>query len=223
MQTKYYIAILYILYAFVKIIIGSCLFILPLKTISTTPVLKIFTKEASDTTLAGRMYEYVLFVFGIYSLLEGLSLLEQLPHSMIAFLELKTTQYTIFIILGTILTVFYALVLYTRIPISKNNAHYDTYQLFGFYGGISFLVMPIIGELLAYAVPAYRNLSIELKSAFIIGLVIVIAIIADLIFTYLKRNNESVTQVLPPNVQVQLEVAQAVKDTVIGNKSPATQ
>jgi hypothetical protein len=223
MNTKYFIGILYILYALVKIIIGSCLFLLPLNTISKTPVLNIFTKEAADTTLAGRMYEYVLFAFGIFSLFEGLALLDQLPPALTIYFESKWTEYTVFIILGTILTVFYSLVLYTRLPISKNTIDTDHYKLLGFFAGISFLCMPLLWEFIAYTVPAFRNLSFEARSIFVIGFAIIVAICADLIHTYLKRKKESVSQVLPQGVQQNIAIAEAVKDVVTGTHSPVAK
>jgi hypothetical protein len=221
-KRKYLIGIIYILYAIVKISVGVCLFTLPVEKIATIPIAKIFVKEAADKTLAGRFYEYMLFLFGIFSLFEGLSLLELLPQHIINYFESKYIEYIVFILIGTCLVLFYSLVLYTNIPISKNFADYDHYKLLGFYTGISFLIMPILWELLAYFVPVFNNLPFETKSAIIIGSVILLSIIAELIYTYLHKHNESITQVVSQQQGVQIAVA--VKNEIIPtNVSPATK
>jgi hypothetical protein len=109
------------------------------------------------------------------------------------------------------LTIFYALVLYTNLPISKNPDDYNHYKLLGLGGGVAFLMMPIIGEISNAIIPAYQSLSQELKSAAIVSLTIVFAIIGDIIYRYLHKKHETVVQILPQNYQDNLEVAQKLK------------
>jgi hypothetical protein len=221
-KRKYIIGLIYIFYAIVKITIGLCLFTLPVSKIATIPVVNLFAKEAADKTLAGRFYEYVLFLFGIFSLFEGLSLLELLPEHIRAIFESKYIEYIVFTLLGGSLLLFYYLVLYTNVPISKNSEDNDHYKLLGLLTGVSFLVMPVISELFAYLIPAFGRLSFESKSAFVIGFLIVLLIIGELIYTYLKKRHETVSQVV--SKQQNVAIALAVKNELLpSNNAPATK
>jgi hypothetical protein len=221
-KRKYIIGLIYIFYAIIKITIGLCLFTLPVSKIATIPVVNLFAKEAADKTLAGRFYEYVLFLFGIFSLFEGLSLLELLPEHIRAIFESKYIEYIVFTLLGGSLLLFYYLVLYTNVPISKNSEDNDHYKLLGLLTGVSFLVMPVISELFAYLIPAFGRLSFESKSAFVIGFLIVLLIIGELIYTYLKKRHETVSQVV--SKQQNVAIALAVKNELLpSNNAPATK
>jgi len=221
-KTKYIIGMVYIFYAIVKIIIGVCLFTLPVSKIGQIPIVKIFIKEAADKTLAGRFYEYILFLFGIFSLFEGLSLLEVLPQSIRTYFESKYIEYIVFTVLGSLLTLFYYLVIYTNIPISKDPQDYDHYKLLGFLTGLSFLIMPVLWELLANIIPAVNNLTFEAKSIGVIGFAIMISIIAEIIYTYFKKQNESISQVVTQ--QQNVAIALAVKNELLSsNNSPSTK
>jgi uncharacterized membrane protein len=219
METKYILGTLYILYAIVKITVGLSLFILPLNVISNTPVLNLFTKEAADKTFAGRFYEYILLLFGVFTLFNGLALFDLLSPSLIRYFESEHTEYIVFITLGTLLTVFYSLVLYTNLPISKNKAYYDHYKLLGLIGGISFLVMPIIWEIIAFVVPAFRALSREGRAIFVISSIIITVIIGELIYTYFKRSKKHVQDVLPENVQVAVAVKNQIESKIYSPSS----
>lgn len=221
MEYKYILGILYLVYAIVKITVGLALMFLPLSIIEKTPILKIFIKETADKTFAGRFYEYILLAFGIFSLFEGLALLDQLPPQYSKYFESKWTEYIVFIILGILLTVFYILVLYTDLPISKSKTDNNHYKILGLGGGISFLIMPIIWEAMSYIVPAFDKLSKEVKAAIIVGIVIVLTIIGELIYLYLKKRNKTVIQVLPANYQYQLHTAEEVKQTITSSLTPA--
>lgn len=220
MNSKYIIGILYLLYAIVKISSGLAIMFLPLEIIDKTPILNIFVKEAADKTFAGRMYEYVLLAFGVFSLFEGLALLDQLSPKLTVLLESKWTEYTVFILLGIILTVFYSLVLYTDLPISKNKTDNDHYKILGLGGGISFLVMPLIWEFMGHTIPAFERLSQEMKATVIVAIAIIAAIIGELIYKYLELKKKTITQILPPNYQQNIQTAEEVKTTLSHTFSP---
>jgi len=188
------IAILYIFYGITKLVIGLSVMTLPLEIIKKTPILNLFAKESEDKTLAGTMYEYILILFGVYTIVHGFAMLHLFSQSFHDFIELKQTQYSIFIIIGLVLTIFYLLVLYTKLPISKDLEKYkDHYKLLGLGAGISFLIMPVLWEFIEYTYPAFMKLSKEEQSAFIIGSVILLAIIIELIYSYIKRKNIPIT------------------------------
>jgi len=205
MNWNYLVGILYLLYAFVKITVGLCVLLLPLNTIQKIPIVNIFTKEAADKTFAGRMYEYVLLVFGIFTLFEGLALLELLTPALSLYFESKYTDYIVFITLGTILVVFYSLVLYTDLPIQKNKDDYEHYKLLGLVGGITFLIMPVLWEIISYIIPKFNQLTYAQKSICIMSVIILLLIIIESIYRYLKRKNETIVQALPPVYQQNVE------------------
>jgi uncharacterized membrane protein len=219
---KEILGVIYIIYAIVKITVGVSLMVLPINVISKTTVLKAFVKEAADTTFAGRFYEYILLLFGVFSLFNGLALLDLLSPAMTKYFEAQWTEYAVFIILGVALVVFYSLVLYTNIPISKNRESYDHYKLLGLFGGVTFLAMPILWEFMGYAVPAFNQLSVENRSATIVGTVIIISIVGELIYLYLKRNNKTVIQVIPQNYAENIQTAENIKQALYHkNTTPA--
>jgi hypothetical protein len=89
MNSRYIIGSLFLFYGIVKVTIILCLKLLPEDKIKKIPILNIFASASSDKTLAGEFYEYVLFLYAIYSLFEGLALLDQLPLHLIHFIETK--------------------------------------------------------------------------------------------------------------------------------------
>ena len=211
---KQILGVIYIIYALVKISVGVSLMVLPISVISTTPVLKAFVKEVADKTFAGRFYEYILLIFGVFSLFNGLALLGLLSPAMTRYFESQWTEYAVFITLGVALVVFYLLVLYTNVPISKNRDSYDHYKLLGLFGGITFLVMPIIWEFMGYAVPAFNQLSVENRAAAIVGIVILLSIIGEMIYLYLKRKNKTVLQVIPQNYADSIQTAENIGQVI---------
>lgn len=189
-EIKYLTGTLYLLYGIIKVSVGISLLLIPSDKIKKLPVLKLFAAELEDTTLAGRLYEYVLIIFGIYTIIFGLALFNLYPYEYRNFLENKYTEYSVFIIIGLILTIFYSLVLYTKLPISKNMKYEDHYKLLGLIGGLSFLVMPLIWEILEYINPVLNNMSYELRSLTILGGSILFIIILGLIYTFYIKDKK---------------------------------
>ena len=214
MNYNYLLGTLYILYGVIKIVVGLAVMLLPINIIENTQILKLFVKAAADKTFAGRMYEYVLLAFGVFSLFDGLALLELLTPSLAQYFESKHTEYTVFIILGLILTIFYSLVLYTNVPIQKDKEHYDHYKWLGLFGGISFLCMPIIWEFVGYILPKFRSLTYAQQSICMIGLAIVILIIIEQIYSNLKKKHITIVQALPPAYQESVNNTKEIGQTV---------
>jgi len=184
------LGILYILYGVVKIVAGTVIMLLSADDISKIPILNMFTKEAADKTLAGRMYEYVLMAFGIFTIVHGLIIFKLLPLWFEEIFVHKIVQYGVFIILGLIMTIFYALVLYTDLPIDKNTKDTDHYLTLGFVGGITFLASPIIWELIEYVSPFFKSLSLEQQNLCIIASIVVITVIAEIVYTIIQRSSD---------------------------------
>ncbi len=188
---RHIIAFYYLFYGITKIIIGLSLMSLPLDYIKKIPILNYFIIIASDKTLAGHFYEYILMLFGVYTIIMGFSYLHILPVSVRHIVETKTFQYPVYIIFGLILIIFYTLVSYTNLPIDHSDKEEDLfhYKLIGIGGGISFLLIPIIIELFIILIPSFRSLQYEEKSMIILGGSIFIIIIIGFIWSIFQKYN----------------------------------
>jgi hypothetical protein len=211
LELKHLIGVLYLLYGILKIAIGVCVMSLPRETTLKLPIVKIFAKKDDDHTVSGILYELVLTAFGVFTLVNGLAILDVLPHHTAVYFENKYTEYIVFIVLGTILTVFYSLVLFTSLPIPKKKESYNEYKLYGIGGGLSFLIMPVLWEVTSYLLPAFHRLSMEEKSICVIGFTIILTIIAGIIYKYMKRRKIKARDVIPRQY---VEGAQTIKSGV---------
>lgn len=94
-----------------------------------------------DATTAGSVLDLVLFIFGSYTILHGLAMIGNLHTTHSEFLNHIYTIIGLYSFLGVFLIVFYSLVVYTNIPISKEENEMGTYELVGIGGGIGFLLV----------------------------------------------------------------------------------
>ena len=101
------------------------------------PFIKNVTSPEEDTPISGKMYEYMLLIFGLFTFITSCAY---------TFFEYKWTEYTVFITLGLLLTIFYSLVLLTKTKIPKRRDQTVYYKFYGLGGGIFFLLMPFIFE-----------------------------------------------------------------------------
>ena len=218
LELKHLIGILYLLYGILKIVIGYCVIALPRETVLKLPIVRLFAKKHDDHTISGILYELVLTAFGVFTLVNGLAILDVLPHHTAVYFENKYTEYIVFLILGTILIVFYSLVLFTSLPIPKKKESYNEYRLYGIGGGISFLIIPVLWELTLYLLPAFHRLRMEEKSICVLGFIIILAIVADIVRGYMKRRKIKAQDVIPNQY---VEGAQTIKNgvNVVKNKS----
>jgi hypothetical protein len=173
------IAIMYIFYGIIKLILVAPIFLTELQDL---PGFNLLKDEYEDTTTAGRFYEYVLICFAIYTLIYGIGLFHIYPQKFTDFLEYRHTENILFLIMGTLLVIFYSLVLYTNLPIKKDMKHKKNYKLLGFWGGILFLLTPFIIEILLLASPIFRGLTREEQSAWILGSMILLVVIAEICY-----------------------------------------
>lgn len=203
MDGKYFVGFLYMLYGITKVIIGLSVMTIPVNIIKQIPVLNWFIKTISDKTVAGRFYEYVLLIFGFYTILHALALFEVFPDRINGFMDQKVVLYSVFGVFGIVLTVFYSLVLYTDLPIEKDTKQYSDYKLFGLGGGISFIAFPILWEIIDRGIPFFRALNDQMQKLILFGMIIVVLIIIDIIYHYMNRANIEITpkQLIPRDYQ----------------------
>jgi hypothetical protein len=134
------------------------------KQVSTIPVVN--TIISGDTSLAGRMIDYIVLAFALFTLVHGLAIMDVFPNSIINNIESKSVQYTVYTTLGLLCLIFYSLVLYTNLEIDKDPAHYGNYKLYGFLSGFSFLLAPVFLEGAEFLFPLLDKLSTEKKLIF---------------------------------------------------------
>ena len=184
------LVIFYIVYGIIKIAIGLSILFLPIEIILKIPILNYFIDVISDKTLAGQFYDYTLCFFGVYTIICGLSLLNVFSQSLTDFIDSKNIIYTIYIIFGIIILIFYSLVLFTDVPISKDlTKHKLHYQIYGFIGGISFIFIPIMWETIIYLHPIYKQLSQDTQLIIIITTIMIFTIIGEIIYTKTLTTN----------------------------------
>lgn len=99
-----------------------------------------------DTTLAGLVLVITFLLFSIYTFFHALSILDFLSPSLTRFFNRYETSYIIYMIMSIILTVFYSLILFTDLPISKDPEHKISYEIIGLAGGILFFSTILILE-----------------------------------------------------------------------------
>lgn len=206
MDSKQFAGVFYLIYGVVKVLLGLS-FMTP-----QIPLLKGFTKGHDDETLSGRMYQYVFVIFGIYTILLGLSLLHTLPARFRAVIERKSTEYTVMVVLGAFLIIFYSLVLYTNIHVDKKKENERYYVLFGIGAGVWLVLAPVLWETLSAFSPFFDGWSVEYRSMAILGLSITVALMGDAFYAYLQRNK--MDDAIPTNVAYGLDTLRVVKSSI---------
>lgn len=114
-----------------------------------------------DTTTAGLVLVITFLVFSIYTFFHALGILHFLSPQLINFFTHHGTSYAVYMVLAIILTVFYSLVLFTNLPISKDPEHKSSYEIIGLCGGILFFCTILVLE-------AYRTIINKKHMVFLI-------------------------------------------------------
>ena len=202
--TNAIMAAIYILYGVIKIALGLVIIFLEKEDVKDKPVIHILETVIEDNTLAGHMYDYVLMAFGVFTIIHALILIDVLPLWFEEIFVSKLVQYGALVIFGIIMVVFYALVLYTDLPIPKNKDKYVHYLSLGLIGGILFLLTPPFMEFIEYISPYFNNLSVEQQNLCIIAIIISITAISELVYLYLKDSpkEESAKKIIQDRIEI---------------------
>lgn len=143
-STSVILGSLFLVYGVFKIIVSVLALTLPSRVqarLKGTPLGLLFT---NDRTAAGRAFDYTLIIYALYSILHGLTLLGcNLPLFEHLFMSLAFKA-TIYIALGLFLVIYYSLVLYTDMPISKTLSEYSTYQTYILLGVVFLLTSALV-------------------------------------------------------------------------------
>jgi hypothetical protein len=108
--------------------------------ISKNPYVSAFVIK--DVTLSGELVEYGLLVFAVFTLLRGMCEIGLITHDgarQIIMSEFTTK--VLYGIVGIILTVFYALVVYTDYITDKDPNNSEKYESVNLVHGLVFLAM----------------------------------------------------------------------------------
>ena len=156
------LGVVFLLYGVIKVIMVTSIMLIPpelKKKLSKIEGFDLFV--SGDDTTAGRMYEYVLLAFAIFSIIHGLALLDTFPEKFHKMIESKLFQYPFYTALGLWLMIFYGLVLYTNVPIEKREQNRRNYKIYCYLGGLSFLLVPPIWEAIEYFYPSVNSMPEE--------------------------------------------------------------
>jgi ACR3 family arsenite efflux pump ArsB len=140
-----------------------------------------------DDTLAGHMYEYILLVFAVFSIIHGLALLGVFRESFHDVIERKSFQYPFYIALGLWMMIFYIIVLYTNIPIEKDMKYERNYKIYCYLGGLSFLLVPFIWEIIEYFNPKLYTMPQDTQLMYMTLLMLVAIFIIFLVYIVTVR------------------------------------
>ena len=182
------LGIIFILYGILKLSLIVTIILIPPAIQTKLSKIEGFDLVISgDHTLAGKMYEYILFIFAVFSIVHGLALMGVFSERFHQILESKEFQYSFYIILGLWLLIFYLLVIYTKLPISKEPKNIHNYKIYGYLGGLSFLLVPPIWILIEYFNPYLAHMKEERQLMYMTLLMFGAIFIIFLTYIVIKR------------------------------------
>lgn len=132
-----------------------------------------------DMTSAGLVLVITFLIFSTYTLLHGLSILHYLPYKIIKYFQNITINYIIYLTLGVMLIIFYSLVLFTDLNISKNEKHRASYEIIGLGGGVLFIASVLILSIYIKFINQGYNLIIffEFLASFILIIIFILIVV----------------------------------------------
>jgi len=178
----------FLMYGIIKIILVTSIMFIPpelKKKLSTIEGFDMFV--SGDDTTAGKMYEYVLLSFAIFSIIHGLALMDVFSQRFHNIIESKLFQYPFYIALGLWLMIFYMLVLYTDLPIEKKEQNRRNYKIYCYLGGLSFLLVPPIWELIEYFNPGVQKMPQDKQLMYMTLLMLAAIFVIFLVYIVSKR------------------------------------
>lgn len=132
------VGIIALTYGVVKLSIGVIQLVLPKKLRDQLTSNKLIAGLVdANPTVGDIVIDIGLMVFGVYSMVSGLHMLN-LIHA--PFIHSRTFIYAFYLIMGISITAFYYILLYTDLPIPKNDNNMIKYKLAGLVGGLLFIL-----------------------------------------------------------------------------------
>lgn len=188
------VASLYLLYGVSKLLFILLVYTIPESLVERIPLLNLFLHK--DHTVAGYMYEIVFGIFAIFTILYGFALLYS-TNKQKSFLNVFLTPHLetyLMVLLGAFLVIFYILVIKTSLPIPKDPNYMKVYWYMGVGGGLSFIVFPLLFEIVVYMFPMLSKLSLAMKALIILIAVVLIAIIFGILISKFYKPYQEVKE-----------------------------
>ena len=142
LSTEVYGAII-IAYGVIKTLIICTSIAAPIEyrdIIHKTPYIGQFIQE--DATTAGKFVEYGLLVVAVFTILRGMCHVKWIRNKHVVYHIMgHHTMYILYALVGSLLTLFYCIVLYTDYKIDQDSKYTFKYEGVGLVNGITFLAM----------------------------------------------------------------------------------
>jgi hypothetical protein len=95
-----------------------------------------------DVTTAGKFVEYGLLVFAVFTVLRGMCQVKWIRNKHVVYHIMgHHTMYILYALVGSLLTLFYCVVLYTDYEIDQDSKYTNKYEGVNLVNGITFLAM----------------------------------------------------------------------------------
>ena len=129
------VGLLLLTYGLVKLTIGALQFVIPKSVLASHT---FFAKLIDNNpTMSDIVIDVGLMIFGVYSILSGLHILNIID---VGFIHSRAFVYAFYLILGVSITVFYYLLIYTDLPIPHKENDMVKYKIGGLVGGLIFIL-----------------------------------------------------------------------------------
>ena len=129
-----------IVMAIFLILIGIIKSIISILALTLTEKYKLAIKKThkffgtilnTDNSFAGRNIDVIILLVGLYACMHGFVMLNLMPEVIENVFAMSTVHVCIYLKLGLYCLIFYSLVLYTNVPINKDNTRAGEYKIFG--------------------------------------------------------------------------------------------
>lgn len=138
------VGIWFLIYGVLKIVVSILALTLPSATqlrLKHTPLGLFIT---GDKTSAGTAFDIALLFYACYSILHGLNLMGFVIPIATAMFRSLVFKATVYIVVGAFLIIYYGLVLYSNVAISKEPTEYHTYETYILIGIVFLLTAGLI-------------------------------------------------------------------------------
>lgn len=200
MKAIHVLGTLLLLYGSIRLFIGVVALSIPPEKrdfLRSIPYIHGFVSK--DTTVAGKILDISIVLFGMYSIFRGVYLLGiSKRESFTQMMESRSIAYVLYGVMGVFLVMFYSAVVYTPVGIQKNQKEIPTYKLIGIGTGLFFLVVLT----LMYSYHSYQGFGMP---HFVVVVFVLIMLVSSMVFVAKdsidkinQKKNEIVTLMMIP-------------------------
>jgi hypothetical protein len=202
MNTNIVIGVILIVYGFIKLSLCILYFASPYhikQKIHKIPGLGFLV--SIDVSVTGKVMTTFLLLLSIFTLVHGLSILNVFNESVNHAMESMVVQVLFNLLMGILMTAFFAIIVFTDVNIPKDPSQINSYKLVGFGGGLIFLLtVPLIIVFYKYWQPL-RWKGVTLPGAImliIVALFIALCFVATYFSTESRSGNDIANLLMIP-------------------------